>query len=110
MENPYGKRGVMDKDSISVISNFKRWLTCGASSNYGGSGEVVDKFVWLPDPMEGYSVKSGYEVILAKTFPISITEDKSRELLILWTLPASFRIKAFGWRNFFNRLLSKDKL
>lgn len=48
---------------------------------------------------------------ILRTFPAPLTSlDKSKALSILWILPAPFSIKTFGWRSFFNRLPSKDKL
>lgn len=40
----------------------------------------------------------------------NISEDNSKAFSLLWNIPASFSVKAFGWKSFHNRLPTKDKL
>lgn len=65
---------------------------------------------WASDQCGGYTTKSGY-----KALPVYFEEDNHVDGLfmtcnILWSLKFLYRIKAFGWRSFLNRLTTKDQL
>jgi hypothetical protein len=69
-----------------------------------------DGWRWAPNPDEGFSVKSAYDVLmegvdrpLLNAFDLSLF---SR----LWESPAPSKVVAFSWQLFYNRLPTKDNL
>lgn len=73
-------------------------------NNFCPNLHLMDKFIWVADLAVGYSVKSGYDVLMEDVNHSNISEDNSKAFSLLWNIPASFSVKAFGWKSFHNRL------
>jgi hypothetical protein len=67
--------------------------------------DVVDKWMWLPDPTNGYSVRGAYH-LLTHLVPVIIIVHKD----IIWNKVVLLKVSLFSWRLLNDRLHSKDNL
>lgn len=68
------------------------------------------RILCLPNPTVGYTVKFEYNVIVVGYTLEDDVDGKPEAFKNLWRLYLPFRVKAFGWRTFLNRLSSKGQL
>ncbi|XP_024634840.1 uncharacterized protein [Medicago truncatula] len=67
---------------------------------------VSDRWVWLPDPGEGYSVRGSYLLLTTKDIPLA---DHAASLIWQNQVP-SLKVSIFAWRLLRDRLPTKVNL
>jgi hypothetical protein len=67
--------------------------------------DALDKWTWLPDPTNNYSVRGAYH-LLTHLVPVIITVHKD----IIWNKVVLLKVSLFSWRLLNDRLHSKDNL
>lgn len=66
---------------------------------------VSDRWVWLPDPIEGYTVRGSYHLLTTKDVP---PRDSAASLI--WHHQVPLKVSLFAWRLLRDRLPTKDNL
>ncbi|GAU10307.1 hypothetical protein TSUD_421680, partial [Trifolium subterraneum] len=67
--------------------------------------DVMDKWIWRPDPSIGYSVRSAYH-LLTHLVPVTMATHND----FIWNKVGPLKVSLFAWRLLNNRLPSKDNL
>ena len=66
---------------------------------------VSDRWVWLRDPSEGYSVRGSYQLLTTKDNPLA---DPAASLI--WHNQVPLKVSIFAWRLLRDRLPTKSNL
>lgn len=61
---------------------------------------------WKPDTLPGYTSKVGYDLLYRSQKGFKIEGGFEKTLSVLWKSAVPFRIKAFAWKFFLNRMLT----
>jgi hypothetical protein len=69
-----------------------------------------DCFVWRPNPSDGFSVKSAYDLLLGSGGGESLSDFELESFSRLWDSPAPPKVIVFSWQLFYERLPTKDNL
>ncbi|XP_058752759.1 uncharacterized protein LOC131625939 [Vicia villosa] len=75
-----------------------------------GRNEGRDGVEWFYNEETDFSVASCYSFLLKRLTPFGPPNKSDEAFGLLWKLEVPFKIKAFGWRLFLNRLPTKDLL
>ncbi|XP_024632796.1 uncharacterized protein [Medicago truncatula] len=67
--------------------------------------DVTDQWLWLPDPLEGYSVRGAYHVLTSKDLPLV---DSTAEMI--WHRQVPLKVSVFAWRLLRDRFPTKFNL
>ncbi|XP_058734049.1 uncharacterized protein LOC131605745 [Vicia villosa] len=78
--------------------------------NFNGWSVGKDTVVWNGNVEREFSVASCYEQYEKSFIPYGPQVKHAEVFDLLWVMDAPFKIKAFGWRLFHNRLPTKDLL
>ncbi|XP_058753644.1 uncharacterized protein LOC131626820 [Vicia villosa] len=78
--------------------------------NFGGLHEDNDSVCWLLDSEKTFTVSSCYHRYVSLRTPFGPFNRNEEALEIIWKMEVPFKIKAFAWRLFVNRLPAKDLL
>jgi len=66
---------------------------------------VSDRWVWMPDPFEGYSIRGSYHLLITKDIPLA---DPATSLI--WHNQVSLKVSIFAWRLLRDGLPTKSNL
>ncbi|XP_058763574.1 uncharacterized protein LOC131637025 [Vicia villosa] len=77
---------------------------------FGGVHDVKDSVSWSLDPEKGFTVSLCYSLYAISRIPSGPLNRCDGTLEIIWKMEVPFKIKAFGWRLFVDRLPTKDHL
>ncbi|XP_058783007.1 uncharacterized protein LOC131657653 [Vicia villosa] len=89
-------------DSLSVLKNLL--------DSFGSLNTSKDCVVWSLDLEKGYTVASCYGLYASRRIPYGPPTKGEEAFNLLWKTEVPYKIKAFGWRLFLNRLPTKDSL
>ena len=67
--------------------------------------DVIDHWLWLPEPSEGYSVQGAYHLLTSKDLPLA---DSAAEMI--WHKKVPLKVLVFAWRLLRDRLPTKSNL
>ncbi|XP_024628603.1 uncharacterized protein [Medicago truncatula] len=74
-----------------------------------GDGDMGDKWfnkwVWIPDPVGGYTVRGAYDLLTN-----SVTPSMNTPLELVWHHQVPLKVSIFAWRLIHDRLPMKDNL
>ncbi|GAU47696.1 hypothetical protein TSUD_190240 [Trifolium subterraneum] len=93
----------LDKN-ITVADMYRRGWDAGGEVGTLGV-DVMDKWMWRPDPSIGYSVRSAYH-LLTHLVPVPMATHND----VIWNKVVPLKVSLFAWRLLNNRLPSKDNL
>lgn len=91
----FGLEGIMD-EFLEVRFLLFQYILNNAGTVYEAANKRVCQLV----PSAGYSVKSGYDFLVADRVIEEIDEDKKGVFIIIWKAQILFTLKAFGWQSF----------
>ncbi|XP_058776714.1 uncharacterized protein LOC131651051 [Vicia villosa] len=95
-------RDVVFLHSLSVLKDLL--------DNFGSLNDSKDEVEWLLDLNSGYTVSSCYCFYASRRIPYGPPVKCEEAFNLIWKADVPFKIKAFGWRLFLNRLPTKDLL
>ncbi|XP_058753183.1 uncharacterized protein LOC131626384 [Vicia villosa] len=98
----FGLEGDTHEEDVAVL----RSVLDGAE----GRNEGRDEVKWCNNEDIDFSVASCYSYLLKRFTPFGPPIKSFEAFGFLWNLEVPFKIKAFGWRLFYNRLPTKDLL
>ncbi|XP_058757153.1 uncharacterized protein LOC131630385 [Vicia villosa] len=78
--------------------------------NFGSLNDSKDYAFWLLDLEKGYTVSSCYSFYASRRIPFGPPIKCEEAFNLIWKAEVPFKIKAFGWRLFVNRLPTKNLL
>ncbi|XP_058755548.1 uncharacterized protein LOC131628736 [Vicia villosa] len=78
--------------------------------NFEGLHDDNDSVSWLFDSEKTFTVSSCYHRFVALRTPFGPFNRNEEALEMMWKMEVPFKIKAFAWRFFVNRLPTKDLL
>ncbi|XP_058727043.1 uncharacterized protein LOC131598463 [Vicia villosa] len=103
---------VILKEAFPVLfsaSSLKK-VSVGRLESFRGVLDVKDSVFWSLGLEKGFTVFSCYSHYALSRFPYEPINRCDGVLEVIWKMEVSFKIKAFGWRLFVNRLSTKDLL
>ncbi|XP_058773193.1 uncharacterized protein LOC131647299 [Vicia villosa] len=98
---------VVGRDSV-FLNSFS--VLKDILDNFGSLNDAKDYTVWLLDMEKGYTVASCYGSYASRRIPFGPPIKGEEAFNLIWKAEVPFKIKAFGWRLFLNRLPTKDLL
>ncbi|XP_058746378.1 uncharacterized protein LOC131619282 [Vicia villosa] len=98
-------RDVEESDLVDKMAVLRTRL-----ENFKGWQDVNDSVWWVLSPEKLFSVASCYENFVTLRMPFGPINRYDEALEIIWKMEIPFKIKAFAWRLFVNRLPTKDLL
>ncbi|XP_058760910.1 uncharacterized protein LOC131634280 [Vicia villosa] len=104
--NKWRWRILKGEDSLWFNLLKARYRDIAMNSFCGGKDEVC----WRVSGDGIFSVASCYSLIARKRIPCGPFEKFNEVLSLIWKMDIPYKIKAFGWRFFVNRLPFKDLL
>ncbi|XP_058776133.1 uncharacterized protein LOC131650440 [Vicia villosa] len=106
----WGNFGVVlhDDSDLALVAEdaLLRFLLIGRDPFLEGG----DKVSWIGSAEGFFSVASCYEFLVVSRTPFGPLGRNDGALYLIWRIQVPFKIKAFGWRLFVNRLPTKDLL
>ncbi|XP_058763698.1 uncharacterized protein LOC131637124 [Vicia villosa] len=82
----------------------------GLLEDFGGLIDDIDSVCWVLDSEKCFSVSSCYRWYASLRTPFGPLNKNEEALELIWMMEIPFKIKAFAWRIFVNRLPTKDLL
>ncbi|XP_058775755.1 uncharacterized protein LOC131650031 [Vicia villosa] len=98
---------VVGRDAI-FLNSFS--VLKDSLDSFGGLNNSKDYAVWLLDLEKGYTVASCYGLYASRRIPYGPPIKGDEAFNLIWKADVPFKIKAFVWRLFLNRLPTKDLL
>ncbi|XP_058783403.1 uncharacterized protein LOC131658085 [Vicia villosa] len=106
----WGDLGISDLVVVEAGLETKLAVLRNRLVAFGGVHNAKDSVFWSLDLVKGYSVSPCYSCYASSRIPYGPPNKFDEALELIWRLEIPFKIKAFAWRLFVNRLPTKDLL
>ncbi|XP_058753205.1 uncharacterized protein LOC131626408 [Vicia villosa] len=106
----WGDLGISGVEAEQAGLESKLAVLRSLLENFGGLKEDKDSVCWLLDSEKAFTVSSCYNRYASLRTPFGPIKRNEEALEIVWKMEVPYKIKAFAWMLFVNRLPTKDLL